>query len=303
MKLELLKLDRIPVFFHGDADGCCSCAVVCDWLKQHEKQFQLHPREIDPKVSHVPGFFLDLAKTGPDHVTKDSVVVDHHLPVQLECEYHNPRLQGENWPASYECWRLFGREATAWICAVGCIGDTLPVEKVNSIVRNKWGVIDLQKAADIIDARRSVHGTPSMSQIVELLLESWNNPAAFIENQMLNHDLGTVNQEITMIMGKEPHILDKLVVIEFKSKLEIKSQLANLAKLRWPDRVILVAHRKENEYKISLREKTPLVDFSKILPSILNGLKGQAGGHPVASGGNIKSSDFSEFVRRLRDAL
>lgn len=293
----------IPIFFHTDADGCCSAAIVADWLEMRKVKFKLRPKDAGTVDVVEPGIYLDLAGIPANQVTKDTIVVDHHPGPKLACQYFNPRTRGESLPTSHECFRLFGRKELVWIAAAGCAGDNQPSPDLNKLTQELYGDVDLKKAADLIDAHYSVKGSSAAKDVVELLLKFKESPSGFLRQKSLLQSWSKVEEEIDRVISQKPQKLGKLIIVKFSSDLRIKSQIANKLKEMHPEQVVLVVHECKGEFKISLREMKEIIDFSEALPRITAGLKAQAGGHPVAAGGKVAKSDFDEFIQRLSNEI
>jgi len=96
--------------------------------------------------------------------------------------------------------------------------------------------------------------------------------------------------------------MDKLFLFTYKDdKTSFTSDLANEATYKFPDKIIFIAREKNDEMKCSLRSSK--VILPPLIEKSLVGLNGYGGGHEHACGLNIKTLDFEEFVRRLREMI
>jgi single-stranded DNA-specific DHH superfamily exonuclease len=293
----------IRIYFHGDTDGCCSAAIIADWLESTGEVFELHPLDADFEGNFVGDFFLDLAKVKRINVHPESVVIDHHPQEKLPCRHFNPRLRGKSWPASYECYLNYGRNEICWIAALGCIGDSQPQKTLDECTEKLFGKVDLNKCSFMIGAFRSIKGTQSMSDVVFKLLKYRKDPKAFCSDKELIKFYEEVENEIGRVLKEEIKIDGKLLIVNFKSKYMIKSQLSNIIKRMHPEKVILISQETDKLYKLSLRQEKQIVDFSQIMPRLTEDLDASGGGHPKASGAKVSKKDFDEFVRRLKNAI
>lgn len=294
----------IKVYFHGDTDGCCCAALLCDCLEREGTAFELHPLEADGVGDIVGDVFLDLGAVTKKNVRPDTLVVDHHPQEALPCRHFNPRLRGKNWPASYECFLQFGRDETCWIAAAGCIGDSQPNASLEECARKRFGVLDLQKAAFMIEAFRSCNGTASMGLVVEKVLAYREKPNGFCSDAELLGVYEKVEVEIQKMLKTDVQVAGKMVWMDFTSKYSIKSQLANILQKKHPDRVVVIAQKSEDGYRLSFRQKEDVVDLHGVLAKTMDGLKtAKWGGHPKASGATLSAEDFPKFYRRLKDGL
>ncbi len=294
----------VRIYFHGDTDGCCSAALISDWLEQKGRTFELYPLDADFVGDFVGDFFLDLANVKKNNVHSETIVIDHHpILEKLPCKQLNPRLEGEDWPTSYECYLNYGREELCWIAELGCVGDSQPQPVLEECVKKRFGKIDFEKASFMVDAFRSVKGISSTVEVVIKLLECRKDPSRLIRDQKLNLVYEEAEKEIQRILKTGVKIEGKLLTVNFSSKYSIKSQLSNIIKKDYPNKVVMISQETQEGYKISLRQEKQFVDFSQLIPKLIEGLQAAGGGHPKASGVAVSRKDFPEFVRRLKNAL
>ena len=94
----------------------------------------------------------------------------------------------------------------------------------------------------------------------------------------------------------------KIVVFTYSDdKTSFTGDLANELLFRFPDKIILVGRKKDDEVRMSIRSSK--IHVRPILEKILVGLEGYGGGHELACGANVKENDFKEFVKRLEDSV
>ena len=92
---------------------------------------------------------------------------------------------------------------------------------------------------------------------------------------------------------------DRLLVFTYSSdKMSFTGDLANELLYKFPDKIILVGRKKDDDVRMSIRSKNTLVP--PILEKSLAGLEGYGGGHEYACGANVKERDFKEFVERMK---
>jgi nanoRNase/pAp phosphatase (c-di-AMP/oligoRNAs hydrolase) len=68
-----------------------------------------------------------------------------------------------------------------------------------------------------------------------------------------------------------------------------------------PDKVVLIARLKSDEYRCSFRSVN--LKVKPLLEKALVGIDGYGGGHDHACGGSIKVSDWPKFLDNLRREL
>jgi hypothetical protein len=92
-----------------------------------------------------------------------------------------------------------------------------------------------------------------------------------------------------------------LVFIYPDDKMSLTGDISNELLYKFPDKVIIVGRKKNDEVKMSIRSKN--VHIPSILEKSLAGLEGYGGGHEYACGANVNEKDFDEFVRRVKESL
>jgi single-stranded DNA-specific DHH superfamily exonuclease len=68
-----------------------------------------------------------------------------------------------------------------------------------------------------------------------------------------------------------------------------------------PDKVVLIARLKGDEYKCSIRSMK--IDVRSILNKSLVGIVGHGGGHEHACGAGVNISDWQKFLENFRREL
>ena len=89
-----------------------------------------------------------------------------------------------------------------------------------------------------------------------------------------------------------------LIFIYPDDKMSLTGDLSNELLYKFPDKIIIVGRRKNDEVKMSMRSKN--IILPPILEKALAGLEGYGGGHEFACGANVKEIDFKEFVEKMK---
>ena len=98
-------------------------------------------------------------------------------------------------------------------------------------------------------------------------------------------------------IGKE-----KILVYTYSDdKMSFTGDLANELLYKFPDKVIIVGRKKNDEVRMSIRSRGIVIP--QILEKSLSGLEGYGGGHEYACGANVKQDDFNEFIKRMKANL
>ena len=95
---------------------------------------------------------------------------------------------------------------------------------------------------------------------------------------------------------------EKLVVYRYKDDVtSFTADLGNEISYNFPEKIILIARKKNNEMKCSLRSKKTVLPG--LIEKSLDGLRGYGGGHELACGLNVDVDDFEEFLRRFNEMI
>ena len=314
--MEPSDFEGATVHFHNDADGCCSAAVVCARLKKFSLKAHMDPNA--RSLSAGKNLVLDMGGLTAEQVQgKDVTLIDHHKTEKLPCVHINPRFVGEDFPASFACWLLFGDEKTAWIAGAGVIGDCgvmqakplfeLIQETNPELVPKKIGQEELYRSplgtiSRMVDANCSINGEAAGENNVRTLISL--SPAQILAGEgpasRMKKALDERDAEIESILGNAPEEFGRLILLRYKGGHSVKSEVANELIRRNPDKIIMVAQEVEGHVRASLRGRD--VDLSEMAKKATEGI-GVGGGHPPAAGLTVPKIRFEEVLSRIRAAL
>jgi len=331
IKEELDNSQNPLFFFDDDPDGLCSFLLLYRYkMEGHGFVVKTHPKldaRSAPKIEQYDAdkaFVLDIAKLEQDFIDASKVPViwvDHHGPYERNnVKYFNPRIikKDANIPTTYLCYKVV--EQDLWIAMVGCIADYyLPdflnefKKKYPDLLNDKKTVGDLyfkSKVGTLIKIFSfSLKGKTSevMKNIkiltrIESPYEILNQETAkgkfiFQRYEKINKLYIDLLDSAVKTAGKEK----LLVFIYSEDKMSFTGDLANELLYRFPDRIIMVGRKKDDDVRISLRSKNILLP--PILEKSLAGLEGYGGGHEYACGANVKESHFKEFIERIKNNM
>lgn len=286
------------VFFHADADGCCSAALL---LRALNKKANLVPvgEPSDLRKKPIPkgnAVFLDLGTVTEEmvrHAEGNVMVIDHHLGPRLPCVHINPTLEGKKaYPVSYLVHKIFGGQKR--IAFAGCVGDWFLPRGVKGPIEKAYYKSGHGKMARAIDATCALLGERGAILSVRSLLLHGK-----INGTMLKC-LKTVTDEVNAAVGANLEIDGKLASLVFSSRHRIKSQVAQLLKTLHSRKIIFVGQLDGGRVKFSMREGTMRVNLNTAVRKCLSGLRGEGGGHAMAVGGWVELKDFKAFLDRLK---
>jgi single-stranded DNA-specific DHH superfamily exonuclease len=307
--LENVK-GNVGVFFHDDADGACSGALINSVLKDLEITTTLACGPIDKssfdafkfiKTDYV--IILDLAVDQyPDWLApfdkKTTMIIDHH-PLHNDLNklgflHINSRFEDSKKYVSaseicMEICKKIGLKNKDWIGRLGAVGD-----------KSIEGEPDEQEAAEMIDANKSVRGPESIIKIAKFLTTA-NKLDDFLYTTEFRKPLETIKGEIERQVKKfEMTDMADVNFFEFKGNYSMLSMLSNALFERYPKKTIIVYRRSEGFMKVSGRSHK--FDLGKIFSDATKGI-GEGGGHPQASGAKMKEKDFDIFKKRVLKEL
>lgn len=289
------------VFFHADADGCCSAALL---LRALNKKANLVPvgEPSDLRKKPIPKgntVFLDLGTVTEGMVRHTGgtviMVIDHHIGPRLPCVHINPTLEGKKaYPVSYLVYKIFGGPKR--IAFAGCVGDWFLPRGVKGPIEKAYYKSGYGKIARAIDATCALLGERGAIMSVQSLLRL---PRGKISGTM-RKCLKTVTDEVNAAVGANLEIDGKLASLVFSSRHRIKSQVAQLLKTLHSRKIIFVGQLDGGRVKFSMREGTMRVNLNTVVRKCLSGLRGEGGGHARAVGGWVELKDFKAFLDRLK---
>lgn len=303
--------NRTTVFFHADADGCCSAALLVRALNKNARLVPVgEPSDLRKKpIPQGNAVFLDLGTVTEGmvrHTEGNVMVIDHHLVgARLPCVHINPALEGKRaYPVSYMVYKIFGGPKR--IALAGCIGDWFLPPGVSwpkkpagfgksrgfsigkAYYKSSYG-----KIARAIDSTCAILGERGAILSVRSLLRGK------ISGTMWKC-LKTVTDEVNAAVGANLEMDGKLASLVFSSRHRIKSQVAQLLKVKHKRKIIFVGQLEGGKVKFSIREGTAHLNLNTAVRKCLSGLRGEGGGHAMAAGGWVDRRDFDVFLGRLK---
>ncbi len=288
------------IFFHGDADGCCSAALLVLALNKKARLIPvLEPSDL--KRKKIPGgnlIFLDLGTVTEKMVKKAGghvMVIDHHLGPRLPCVHINPTLEGKRaYPASYLVYKLFGGPKRVYLA--GCVGDWFLPGGVRGPIEKAYYNSGPGKIARAIDSTCALLGEKGAIHCVRSLLRGHMSVKMRRCLEIVTHEVGRAVERNLRTDGK-------LASLVFSSRYRIKSQVAQLLKVKHKRKIIFVGQLDGGKVKFSMREGVGRVNLNAAVRKCLSGLRGDGGGHAKAVGGWVDKKDFDRFIYRLKSEV
>jgi len=325
---ELDNCQNPIFFFDDDPDGLCAFLLLYRYKKEgHGFVVKTHPKldvRSAPKIEQYDAdkvFVLDVANLEQDFIdaSKAPVIwIDHHGPFERTgMRYFNPRINDKNVniPTTYMCYKVVQQDL--WIAMVGCIADYYMPDFLNEfkkkypdLLNGKKTVGDIYfssklgtlikifsfclkgKTSEVVKNMKILTRIESPYEILNQ--ETAKGKFIFKRYEKINKLYDSLLEDGVKAAGKE-----KMLVFTYsEDKMSFTGDLANELLHKFPDKIIIVGRKKDDDVRMSLRSRNILIP--PILEKSLAGLEGYGGGHEYACGANIKETDFKEFVKRIK---
>jgi single-stranded DNA-specific DHH superfamily exonuclease len=311
------------LFYHQDADGVCSAALMLKFfdfepyvregphLEQEFIKFivQKQPNLVlflDLSIDQEADCYKHIEQALPD--TK-FLIIDHHLPDanlnSPQTLHINPMFDQTTYlPTSWIVYQILSnlkKPANIWIAAIGIVGDYAFKECADFLKKcsKSFPKISFERGAELISAAITMKGTKGAKYALSVLIDS-KKPDDFLSNNQLLKWHTDMESEINRILSdfeKNKEVLPdlKLIIYELKSKYNITSIISSVATKINPGMIILIRKETENGWKISMRVPE-WANAADLVKKAVVGI-GIGGGHKRAAGGFVENWD--EFKKRL----
>ena len=318
IKNELDNCQSPLYFFDDDPDGLSSFLLLYRYKKEgHCIVVKTHPT-LDARLTPIledykpdKVFVLDVAlleQSFVDACPVPIIWIDHHGPHEVNgVLYFNPRVRKKD----------SNIPTTLWIAALGSIADYYLPDFLGDFRKQYPDLIGNEKTVGDIYFNTKLGTlikvfsfclkgkTQEVMKNVKILTriktpyEILNQETAagkFIYRRF--EKLNKIYEDMLKDALKAA-TNDKLLVFTYDDdKMSFTGDIANELLYKFPDKIILVGRRKDDDVRMSIRSK------STILPPLLNkalvGLEGYGGGHEYACGASVKQHQFKEFVESLK---
>jgi single-stranded DNA-specific DHH superfamily exonuclease len=327
------------LYYHRDADGICSAALLLKFFAGFESDARQGPRIergfVKSVIERKPDLlvFLDLPVDQEWEKVKEllerlpktrMVVIDHHIherDMNSERIVHvNPRFFADKYiSTSYIMFRLMqalGRNVSpfVWISAIGVIGDydikdcgdvlelsekTYPGSIGKDPMRSKLGY-----ASELICSAVTIKGSQGADGVLKILLES-KDYRKFLESRRLKAWHQKVRNEIRRVIkdayrNREIHPKLGLHIYTIRTRMSLTSAVSTYFAEKFPGKTIIIRKRSEGEWKLSFRNQSGTVNVGQLAKRSVQGI-GTGGGHKKAAGAIV--SDWDRFREKLLQEL
>ncbi|MFH1409732.1 MAG: DHH family phosphoesterase [Nanoarchaeota archaeon] len=323
---EALETSTRPLFlFDDDPDGLSSFLMMYRKVREGKGIIVKTTPKIDMKfVRFVEGylpdkvFILDIASVEDEFIEAVNVpivVIDHHQVQDYHgVTYYNSRMEGEPLSTSGIVYSLFKEDL--WIATVGCLSDwQLPpfidefAEKYPDLMGKKdietllfhsplgtlARVFSFNLKGKTSDVRKSLNTLTRIEHPDEILHQETPG-GKFIWKRYLASN--TIYEQLCAEARK--CVKGHLLLYEYNDdRLSLSKDLANQMLHEFPEKVVIVARRRNGQVKMSTRSKGVLLP--PIVAESLKGLQGHGGGHEHACGVVVSEDDFGEWLSRFSE--
>ena len=323
----LKKAENPLFFFDDDHDGLASFLLLWRSVKKGHGVLIKGPPFVDmsyiKKIHEYKAdklFILDkpvLSQEFVDQVNIPIIYIDHHKVNKLKgVHYYNPQFNDvkDNRPAAYWCYKVVKQDI--WIATVGSVGDyhvpdfieqfkkehpTLVPEKltINELLYNS----KLGKLIKIFNFILKCNTSDTMKCIK--ILTRIETPEEILNQEtprgrFLYRIFEKINKKYEAVYNDaiktKPE--GKLLLYTYAAKDSFTSVVSNEISYKHPDKIVIIARRKDDRVIMSLRS-TKIV-LPPLIRKALDGIEGYGGGHDLASAANVPEQDFTRFIDQLK---
>ena len=326
--------ERVVLIHHIDADGICSAALWCLWLKNNKNIF---PFIFSPKYGEIREHLVNaILSVRPDcililDIPRDNVddleeiikiLVDHHrIPKSEKKLISFVDLNKCTTTLSFDLLSSWDEkfEKYAWIAAIGSLGDK-DYENYNrfkEITARYYDIKeeDFKKMMCIISSSR-IFNEKGAKVAINSLVEAAciDMPSAIFgktQNSRMLLRYWKVGQKLINIYikqsGKMEKYEDKKVIFyELESKYGIQNYVASVLARQFQDYFIFVINKGFHwKYAyLEARTRREDKDLGKLLEDITKRLEeGKGGGHKNAAGARFVKEDLSKFKELVLSSI
>ncbi len=331
LRAELASAKNPLFFYDGDADGLTSFLLLYRLHREGKgialsttstlsEPFLRKVEELNPDKI----FILDIPLVTQeflDQANRPVFWLDHHPPQdRTKVHYFNPRLADPHAyiPTSRMCWQISQREGDLWIATAGSLADWHMPDFIDQFIAEYPDFLpeksDLtttvfkQPVGKLVKFFFFIQKGPSSEVRKSVkILSQINSPYEIFKQEtatgkFLFKRYFTVNQKYqeALIKAKTAITQSRLILYTYtENEWSFTVNLANELVALYPDRFVIIARKKGEEMKCSLRGKNVL----GILEKALVGISGSGGGHDDACGAVIKEVDWEQFLRNFKEGV
>ncbi len=327
------------IYFDDDVDGLSSYSLI-KRICAKEKGIIIKStpvlREQYAQVyeSYSPDLVIVLDKPMLDAGFADAISVpliwiDHHdsqasfASNRKHIIYFNPHdyEKDDNRCTSY--WAYQVAKEDEWLCVLGSVSDwqlnevtkkfadqnpalldgtfTNPADALfNSQIGKYVKLLTFNLKGNTDDVKKSIFAFGRINGLSELD-DHTNKDASFLHERY--DQVAGEYESLLQAAKRKAEKAKRLVLFEYNPKIvSVTSELSNQLLYLYPQKIILIARLKSDEFKCSLRCGEGY-NLPQLVQNAIQGLKGYGGGHTHACGACVHKDDFQLFLTRLEKQI
>ena len=330
---EELNNAQNPLFFYdGDPDGICSFILLYKMHREGKGVMLKSSPKLDLRFlrkveENYPDkiFVLDIPiieQEFVDKVNRPIFWIDHHEPLKIKkVKYYNPRIKKPHSyiPTTRMAYQISNNPKDLWIATVGCLADWHMPSFINEFIEKYPHLLSEKK-----DLNHAVYQQP-IGKLVRIFFFLLKGPTSEVnksikiltrikspdeileqktaQGKFIYRHYEKINKYYEELIkdAQKKVTQSKLFLYNYsENKHSFTVELANELTNLYPDKVILIARKKGDQMKCSLRAKTNIRDPLK---RALEGIQGYGGGHENACGTVIKEGSWDQFLKNLKKEI
>ena len=323
--------DKVAIVSHVDLDGIASAKVISKVVEHDFLKFVAYEQINEDLVKELKNnkitkiIMTDLSIDNIKIIKliekfADILIIDHHLFDEDLNSSKTIFINSQEHCASYLCYIIFSKvkniKKLDWLVACACISDWKYFNNQDFMadVMKKYG-----DKFEIVNNKTDFGGIRKSGKFWGLQLKlnlaliyfGYELIKAF---NLLNDDIKNLNN-LTKYADDVQDEIDKSVekfekekesfwdiyFWVFSEKFQIKSIVATLASVKYPNKTIIIVKENQKYYSFSARRQDKKINVVTLLKNAISGLNGSfAGGHGAAGGGYILLKDLNKFKENLK---
>ena len=338
LRTEITTSHKPLYFFDDDPDGVAAFLYLYGYKKDGRGilvKARPELNEFFAKIvtNHQPDriIILDIALMNDyfrEKIRTPISWIDHHDPQEKlpkNISYYNPKKYAPDSyiPTSQVAYEALhaeeGMHELSWVAAAGCIGDyVLPSfltelnEQFPDLLRGHHDLDMIRYHSPLGTITRmfsflTMGATADANNNMKILTRV-TDPRELTEGttsrgRFLIKQFKKIDKQYQQILDEAlaTPIKDKVLFFKYaENKISVTTELANELSILNKKCLIIVARERNGECKMSLRYTNEL---RAALEKALEHVDGHGGGHAMACGASVKSSDIERFLEILKDEL
>lgn len=329
-----LQTAQNPLFlFDNDADGLASFLLLYRFCKEGKGViFRSSKKNLSTDWMRTVNeynpdkiFVLDIPEIDQDfidQVKRPIIWIDHHPPQKRNnVQYYNPLIKSPNSyiPTTQLCYQITQDPKDLWLATAGTLADYKMPPFIDQFIKEYPQYLKRKTTLPKTIFQRPV------GEIVKFLFFTLKGPSHDVKQALkvlsrikqpdeifkqttsqgkyLHKRYNKINHRYQFLINDvKKHVTSSRLLLYYytENQWSFTTNLANELAAKYPKKLVLIARKKGDEVKCSLRAQ---FNLPSILQRINKDLKARGGGHPNACGAVIHNDDWPEYLSRLKKEL